>query len=185
MDEVRRILAIDLGTSLGWAHLRFRTGQDGLRIGVVACGVLDCSLKTYESWGMRPWKCEQGLTKLLDEIHPEVVVFEDIKKHQSRHSAGPGRPPIVSNNWDAAHVYGEFRGILLKLCDTNQETPVPATPIQVGAWKKAAVGRGNASKEDVAEWARETFSKAPLEGVPFDVTDAIGIGVGWIKTEAV
>jgi Holliday junction resolvasome RuvABC endonuclease subunit len=49
----------------------------------------------------------------------------------------------------------------------------------VSSWKLASVGRGNATKHDVAEWVQTTYSITPDNQ---DQCDAIGIahaGAAW------
>lgn len=47
------------------------------------------------------------------------------------------------------------------------------TTLPVGTWKRWSVGRGDASKADVAAWALETFGHEDDQ----DVADALGVAV--------
>ena len=57
------------------------------------------------------------------------------------------------------------------------------TRIPVGEWKKAAMGKGNASKDDVAAALRPMLPDHLRNDpdLPTDVTDAVGIALGWAK----
>jgi Holliday junction resolvasome RuvABC endonuclease subunit len=154
-----RIVGIDIGTSFGWACLDWPDQR------VVAAAAFDLRIKSGEGAGMRLYNCIRLLTDVLTELRPGVVVYEDVRRH-----AGT----------TAAHVYGELRGGVLLVCEKHVDPQIPVTKIGVGAWKKAAVGRGNASKESVAE-SMIRMPGFPGGKLPHDVTDALGIAYGWAR----
>jgi Holliday junction resolvasome RuvABC endonuclease subunit len=118
------VLAIDLGTTTGWA-LRARDQQ-------IAHGFISLKPQRFEGGGMRflrfkRWLCE--LKDMATDIH--TVYFEEVRRH-----AGV----------DAAHVYGGLMATLTSWCEHHK---VPYQGVPVGTIKKHATGKGNASKDDV------------------------------------
>jgi hypothetical protein len=87
----------------------------------------------------------------------------------------PEDPPMVRNS--AVHrALCEVLGAFLAGC-THAAWVHPGIP--VSSWKLASVGRGNATKHDVAEWVQTTYSITPDNQ---DQCDAIGIahaGAAW------
>jgi Holliday junction resolvasome RuvABC endonuclease subunit len=88
----------------------------------------------------------------------------------------PEDPPMVKNS--ATHrALCEVLGAFLSGCE-HAAWVHPGMP--VNSWKKASVGRGNASKTEVDAWARATY-RVPLSASQ-NVCDAIGIahaGAAW------
>jgi len=157
-------LGIDLGTKPGWCGAEFGDNGD---IMVFGCGSLNLTLKSWEGAGMRPFRWRQAVESIIDMVRPDIIVYESVRRHEGT---------------AAAHVYGEMRGVLLEFCD-RFSPPIPVTAIEVGQWKKAATGVGNASKDKVAEWAK-TLPGWPTDmELPHDVSDAAGIIVGWMRLE--
>ena len=118
------VLAIDLGTTTGWA-LRARDQQ-------IAHGFISLKPQRFEGGGMRFLRFKRWLSELKDmatDIH--AVYFEEVRRH-----AGV----------DAAHVYGGLMATLTTWCEHHK---VPYQGVPVGTIKKHATGKGNASKDDV------------------------------------
>lgn len=117
------ILAIDLGTTTGWA----RSSRDGAIIG----GSEKFAPKRLELAGQRWLKFRQFLSDQRaaagGEIH--VVYFEDVKMH-----AGT----------IAAHVYGGFLAHLEAWCAVNN---IRMEGVGFGTIKKHWTGKGNADKQ--------------------------------------
>ena len=123
------ILAIDIGTTTGWA----RAGCDGR----VASGSESFAPRRMEAAGQRWLKFRAFLNDQRvagGEIH--AIYFEDVKQH-----AGTL----------AAHVYGGFLAMLEMWCAANN---VPLKPVGVGVVKKHWTGKGNADKAAMCETAR-------------------------------
>ena len=118
------ILALDLGTTTGWA-LR---GSDGH----ITSGSESFRPQRFEGGGMRFLRFKRWLTELkavtngIDALH-----FEEVRRHVST---------------DAAHAYGGFLATLTAWCEHHQ---IPYQGVPVGTIKKYATGKGNAGKEDV------------------------------------
>lgn len=116
------ILAIDIGTTTGWA---FST-----RDGKVRSGSASFAVGKREAAGQRWLKFRAFLTetaRTAGEIH--AVYFEDVKNHKG----------VL-----AAHVFGGFVAHLEAWCELNR---IPCRPAGVGAVKKHWTGKGNAPKE--------------------------------------
>jgi Holliday junction resolvasome RuvABC endonuclease subunit len=123
------ILAIDIGTTTGWA----RSSRDGS----IASGSESFAVRRMEMAGQRWLKFRAFLAEQrlqAGEIH--AVYYEDVKNH-----AGTL----------AAHIYGGFLACLEMWCAANN---VPLRPVGVGQVKKHWTGAGNADKLAMVEAAR-------------------------------
>lgn len=118
------ILALDLGTTTGWA-MRPRGQQ-------VAHGFVTLRPQRCEGGGMRYLRFKRwltGLKGLTTDI--QAVYFEEVRRHVGV---------------DAAHVYGGLMATLTSWCEHNG---IPYQGAPVGTIKKHATGKGNAGKEEV------------------------------------
>jgi crossover junction endodeoxyribonuclease RuvC len=122
-----KILAIDPGTRCGYA-LRWADGR-------IDSGTWELAPRRDEGPGMRLVRLVAHLDKLLRLVAPDLVVVEEVRRH-----AGT----------QAAHVYGALVGRVQEECERRrlQYTSVPVADV-----KRAAVGRGVASKQQVIEAA--------------------------------
>jgi crossover junction endodeoxyribonuclease RuvC len=126
------ILGIDLGTHCGYGVMSY-TRDIGT---IMVTGVWDCSIKVgHDSPSLRFAKFEAHLRDML-ALGVERVFYELVRAHK-----GP----------QAGHVYGGFLSALQRVCD---EMGVPFQGLEVGEVKKAATGKGNASKDMMIEAAR-------------------------------
>ncbi len=123
------ILALDLGTTTGWAML-----CDG----TITSGSQSFRPQRFEGGGMRFLKFKRWLaeTRYCAEWGIDAVYFEEVRRH-----AGV----------DAAHAYGGFLAHLTAWCEHHQ---IPYQGVPVGTIKKSWCGRGNANKEAMIEEAR-------------------------------
>lgn len=119
----RVILALDLGTTTGWAA-RLATGQ-------IQRGHQSFKPGRFEGGGMRFLKFTAWLDSMAAITEPAVVYFEEVRRH-----AGV----------DAAHAYGGFLGTLTAWCEHRK---VPYLGVPVGTIKKHATGKGNAGKPEM------------------------------------
>jgi len=118
------ILALDLGTTTGWA-LRDREGQ-------ISHGYTSFRPQRFEGGGMRYLRFKRWLTEIkgiAGDIH--ALYFEEVRRH-----AGV----------DAAHIYGGLMATLTAWCEHHD---IPYQGVPVGAIKRHATGRGNAGKDEV------------------------------------
>jgi Holliday junction resolvasome RuvABC endonuclease subunit len=120
------ILALDLGTTTGWALL----SPDG----IVTSGTASFKPSRYDGGGMRYLRFRSWLEQLrnyagrIDAIH-----FEEVRRHVGV---------------DAAHLYGGFLATLTTWCE--HET-IPYQGVPVGTIKRFITGKGNADKCAVIE----------------------------------
>ncbi len=114
----RAIVALDLGTSTGWAVRR----PDG----AILSGVASFKPGRYEGAGMRYLRFAQWLDRL---DMPSAVFFEEVRRHRGV---------------DAAHCYGGLLATLTAWCEARG---IPYAGVPVGTIKAHATGKGNASKE--------------------------------------
>lgn len=120
------ILALDLGTTTGWA-----LAQTDAQI---SSGSQSFKPQRFEGGGMRFLRFKRWLTD-IKQCSPNIslIVFEEVRRH-----AGV----------DAAHAYGGFMGQLTAWCEHQQ---IPYEGVPVGTIKKHATGKGNASKEQMIQ----------------------------------
>ncbi len=131
------ILALDLGTTTGWA---LRSSD-----GAITSGSAGFRPQRFEGGGMRFLRFKRWLAELKDMtggIH--ALYFEEVRRHVST---------------DAAHAYGGFLATLTAWCEHHQ---IPYQGVPVGTIKKHATGKGNASKDDVLS-AMRALGYAPAD----------------------
>jgi hypothetical protein len=117
----RCILALDLGTTTGWA-LR---GHDGL----ITSGTVSLRPGRFDGGGMRYLRFTNWLTEIDRLSGPVAAIwFEEVRRH-----AGT----------DASHIYG---GLMATLTSWAELRGVPYEGVPVGTIKRHAAGKGNADK---------------------------------------
>ncbi|CAB3922470.1 hypothetical protein [Achromobacter deleyi] len=122
------ILALDLGTKLGWAlQMRDRPITHGTE-----------SFVPRKSWspGQRWQRFRTFLHEVVGHNNVHVIAYEDVKRH-----AGT----------DAAHAYGAFLALTELVADSHR---VRLMPVGVGTIKKHWTGKGNADKAAMEAQAR-------------------------------
>jgi Holliday junction resolvasome RuvABC endonuclease subunit len=144
-----KVLAIDPGTSCGYAWAE-ANHESALRATAARSGFWDLKPHRHEGGGMRYLR----LRGYLHKIAPNVVVYEEVRRHLGT---------------DAAHIYGGIIGEIGSFCELHN---IPYTAIPVGTVKKHATGKGNASKEAMLEAAIKQFG-SPLGS--HDQADALWI----------
>jgi crossover junction endodeoxyribonuclease RuvC len=122
-----KILALDLGTTTGWALRAPATP--------ITHGFVSFKSQRFEGGGMRYLRFGRWLTELKATVAaPEglgAVYFEEVRRHLGV---------------DAAHVYGGLLATITAWCEHHQ---IPYQGVPVGTIKKHATGRGNAGKAEV------------------------------------
>ena len=125
----KTILALDLGTTTGWA-LRAANG-------LITSGTTSFRPGRYDGGGMRYLRFTNWLTELDRLSGPIATIwFEEVRRH-----AGT----------DAAHVYG---GLMATLTAWAELHGIPYAGVSVGTIKRHATGRGNANKQAMIDAAR-------------------------------
>lgn len=129
-DTKTNILALDLGTTTGWA---LRSAQ-----GPIAHGFVSFKSQRFEGGGMRYLRFRRWLDDLRETVcrtgtSPgiDALYFEEVRRHLGV---------------DAAHVYGGLLATLTAWCEYHQ---IPYQGVPVGTIKRHATGKGNASKAEV------------------------------------
>jgi len=149
----RTILALDLGTTTGWAI----RGFDGL----ITSGTVSFKPSRYDGGGMRYLRFTNWLSEIDRLRGPiEAIYFEEVRRH-----AGT----------DAAHVFG---GLLAVLTSWGELRGVPYQGVPVGTIKKFLTGQGNANKDAMIDAAR-TRGFSPVDD---NEADAIAILLWVLET---
>jgi len=153
LEHARTILALDLGTTTGWA-LR---AADGL----ITSGTVSLKPSRYDGGGMRYLRFTNWLTELDRLSGPIATIwFEEVRRH-----AGT----------DASHVYG---GLMATLTAWAELRGIPYAGVPVGTIKRHATGKGNASKDAIIA-AVEARGFSPADD---NEADAIAILLWAIET---
>ena len=115
------VLALDLGTTTGWA-LR---SQDG----GITSGTITFRPSRFEGGGMRFLRFRGWLAEVATLSGGVArIAFEEVRRHVSM---------------DSSHAYGGFLATLTAWCE--QES-IPYEGVPVGTIKRYATGKGNADK---------------------------------------
>ncbi len=123
------ILALDLGTTTGWA-LRDHTGH-------ITSGAVCFRPQRFEGGGMRFLRFKRWLTEIKQSCGGiDCLHFEEVRRHVST---------------DAAHAYGGFLATLTAWCEHHG---IPYQGVPVGTIKKHTTGKGNASKDEMVASVR-------------------------------
>ena len=127
---VAAILALDLGTTTGWALRNVR--------GRILSGTAEFKPHRFEGGGMRYLRFERWLDetiRLAGDV--EAVYFEEVRRHVGV---------------DAAHAYGGFLAGVTAWCE---EHAIAYQGVPVGTIKRFIAGKGNADKAAVIAAVRE------------------------------
>ena len=125
----RCILALDLGSTLGWA---LRTRND-----VILSGTRQFRPSRFEGGGMRYLRFTGWLDDVLEHAGGlDTVLFEEVRAH-----AGT----------DAAHIYGGFLASLSSWCEHRA---IPYEGVPIGTIKRHVTGKGNANKAAMMQAVR-------------------------------
>lgn len=120
------VLALDLGTTVGWAL--YANGQ-------FKSGSFKTKLNDGEIPGLRFLRFRREFLPTFHGVRE--VWFEKVRRHEGTH---------------AAHIYGAFWGILQSWCAAEF---IPCHEAEVGDIKKFIAGRGNATKAQVVAAVRK------------------------------
>ncbi len=124
------ILALDLGTTTGWA-----IRNDRCRI---LHGTAEFRPSRFEGGGMRYLRFGKWLDQTLDVTGGiDAVYFEEVRRHIGT---------------DAAHIYGGFLAALTSWCE---QKGIAYQGVPVGTIKRFATGKGNADKAAMITAVRE------------------------------
>ena len=114
------ILALELGTTTGWAILADNR---------IVSGSFDMRPVAGQGVGVRFLRFRREFLNNFKAVRE--VYFEEVRRHEGTH---------------AAHIYGGLWATLAAWCEENT---IPYKGIEVAAIKKHITGKGNAKKADV------------------------------------
>jgi crossover junction endodeoxyribonuclease RuvC len=155
------VLGIDPGTrALGYGALVLAPAGPRL----VACGVI--APRARAPVPARLAEIQVGLERLLTALRPCVLALERA---------------FHSKNVQAAFRIGEARGVVLAAAARAEVEILELAP---AAAKKAVLGHGGASKEQVARMIARWLGTGPLD-VPADATDALALAFACLKRASV
>ena len=125
----RVLLALDLGTTTGWAM--------ALPDGGIVSGTVSFKPGRYDGGGMRYVRFRAWLDGIADDT-PDIAAihFEEVRRHLST---------------DAAHVHGGLLAMLTAWCEQQS---IAYQGVPVGPIKRFITGRGNADKAAVIDAIR-------------------------------
>lgn len=127
---MKSILALDLGTTTGWAIY----STDG----TITSGTETFKPGRFEGGGMRFLRFKRWLSEFAaSDSMLTAVYFEEVRRHVGV---------------DAAHAYGGFMAHLTAWCEHHN---LPYQGVPVGTIKKHATGKGNAGKDEMIKAARD------------------------------
>jgi len=148
------ILALDLGTTTGWATR--------LAAGAIESGTTSFRPSRYDGGGMRYLRFRDWLDQIATDVASiGAVYFEEVRRHIGT---------------DAAHLYGGFLATLTSWCEQRE---IPYEGVPVGSIKRHVTGKGNADKTAVLEAVRARGFK-PADD---NEADAIAILLWAIETK--
>ncbi len=127
-SKPRTLLAVDLGTTIGWALKRI--GRP------IVSGTMTFKAGRFEGGGMPFLRFRRWLAEIEAAEGQLAVYFEEVRAH-----AGT----------IAAHVYGGFLAELTAWCE---ERGHPYEGVPVATIKRFATGKGNADKQAVIDAVR-------------------------------
>lgn len=124
------VLALDLGTTTGWA-MQLAAG------GRIESGAVSFRPSRYDGGGIRYLRFRGWLDSIAADVAGiGVVHYEEVRRHLST---------------DAAHVHG---GLLATLTSWCEERSIAYQGVPVGTIKRFITGKGNADKQAVIKAVR-------------------------------
>jgi len=147
MKTPEGILALDIGTKMGWAH---STGISG---------TFELKIKRDESKGWRLIKLRARLNEFRDAVAVDVVVFEAVRNTNIK-----GRGALV--------VMAEYQAVIKMWCEENAIEYKGYSPSEI---KEHATGSGRASKEAMVRAANQKWGKVLTVKENADEADALWI----------
>ena len=148
------ILGIDPAIrTTGYGVIEAGTGG---RFSVIDCGIIANSPKLPHSQCVR--RLYSGICELVTTFHPDCAVLEE---------------PFMGKNASTAIILGMARGAILASLSVNG---IPAFAYAPTVAKRAAVGRGGATKEQIAVMIAAELG-IEIDQIPLDSTDALALAM--------
>lgn len=147
------ILGIDPAIrTTGYGVIRVEAG----RFAIIDCGVIENSAKLLHSQCLR--RLSGGIRELIAGFSPAAAVLEE---------------PFMGTNAKTAIILGMARGAIMAALG---EGGIPTFAYAPRKAKKAAVGSGSATKEQVAMMMAAELG-IEIDRIPLDSTDALALAV--------
>ena len=147
------ILGIDPAIrTTGYGVIEAGTGG---KFSVIDCGIIANSPKLPHSQCVR--RLYSGICELVTTFHPDCAVLE----------------PFMGKNASTAIILGMARGAILAALSVNG---IPAFAYAPTVAKRAAVGRGGATKEQIAVMIAAELG-IEIDQIPLDSTDALALAM--------
>lgn len=148
------VLGIDPAIrTTGYGVIELRSASD---FSIVDCGIIRNSQKMLHTECLK--RLAGGIRELVTNFKPDVVSIED---------------PFVGKNPGTAIILGMARGAILAVL---AELTVPVYAYSPRRAKRAVVGNGGASKDQVAAMMAAEFG-INLTDIPLDSTDALALAI--------
>lgn len=148
------ILGIDPAIrTTGYGVIEAGTGG---KFSVIDCGIIANSPRLPHSQCVR--RLYSGINELVSTFHPDCAVLEE---------------PFVGKNAGTAIILGMARGAILAALSVNGVQSFAYAPTVA---KRAAVGRGSATKEQIAVMISAELG-INIEDIPLDSTDALALAM--------
>jgi crossover junction endodeoxyribonuclease RuvC len=148
------ILGIDPALTItGYGVIEVRKNT----LSLLEAGIISTFAK--EKLPLRLNKIYRGVSKLISDTKPEVLVLEKLYAHY--------RHPTT------AYLLGQARGVICLACASHN---LPLVEYAATRVKKAIVGRGLASKQQVQRMVANSLSLTSLPKYT-DVTDALALAI--------
>ena len=148
------ILGIDPAIrTTGYGVIEAGTGG---KFSIIDCGIIANSPKLPHSQCVR--RLYSGICELIETFHPDCAVLEE---------------PFVGKNPGTAIILGMARGAILAALSVNGIQSFAYAPTVA---KRAAVGRGSATKEQIAVMISAELG-IRIEDIPLDSTDALALAM--------
>ena len=141
VQQMHKILALDLGTNTGWAIWQQQKPNTSYQ---VFSGTINLKNDRFQGGGMRFLRFRNWLDDINYSDAITSVYFEEVRRHIGT---------------DAAHVYGGFLATLTSWCESNN---LPYQGVPVSHIKRHVTGKGNARKQEVIK-AIESIGYRPKD----------------------
>lgn len=152
-----RVLGVDPGLGItGYGVIETSNGSMKL----LEAGVIRTNAK--DAIETRLSKIYNGLKGLINELKPQACILEELYSHYKH-------PRTVIS---MAHA----RGAVALLCAESKLKLIGYSPKRI---RKAVLGNGNASKEQIQQMVQNLF-RLKAAPQPVDVTDALALAIGHV-----
>lgn len=145
--KLHRILAFDIATRTGWVVASLDSSHTIVRHEE---GFIDFG---HDSYGQRFLRARQFFTDILTKFRPVVVAYEMVDRPKGHN----------------AQLYPGYLSQLLVACEEKRVTYIGYS---ISTWKRRVAGKGNATKQEVADAVEQ---KLGLVTTDYDISDAAGV----------